>query len=128
MRSQALGQIQNESKHRIAERLGAWGTFPSSQHFKRVKGVLKLQDGTRKSDKQFTHSHKPAQNQQTSWLAQSWNTFGVRMSHRRPRIHKTHHGPNLAEATTFPHILYSAPPYRTGIRMAFCFETPKGES
>jgi hypothetical protein len=32
--------------------------------------VLELWDGTRKSDKQFIHSHKPTQSQQTSWLTQ----------------------------------------------------------
>jgi hypothetical protein len=32
----------------------------------------------------------------------SWNTFGARTSHGQPWIHKTHHGPDLGEATTFP--------------------------
>ncbi len=35
-----------------------WGTFLSSQHFG-GRGVLELQDGTRKIDKQFNYSHKP---------------------------------------------------------------------
>jgi hypothetical protein len=26
------------------------------------------------------------------------------MNHERPRTHKTYHGPDLEEATTFPHI------------------------
>jgi hypothetical protein len=74
------------------ERSGAWGTFPSSQHFRGVEGRAGVLDGTRKSDKQFTHSHKPAQNQQTSWLAQGWTTLGAKSSHGRPQTHKTHHG------------------------------------
>jgi hypothetical protein len=90
--------------------------------------MLELQDGTKKSDKQFTHSHKLAQNQQTSWLAQGWGTFGARMSHERPWTHKTHHSQDSGEATTFPHIVYSAPPRGSGIRMAFCPEIAKAGS
>jgi hypothetical protein len=77
--------------------------------------MLELQDGTRKNDKQFARSHKPAPNQQTSWLAQGYRTFGAKTSHGQPRIHKTHHGPDLGEATTFPHIVYFAPPCGNGI-------------
>ncbi len=90
--------------------------------------MLELQDGTRKSDKQFTHSSKPAQNQQTSWLAQGWNTFGAKTSNGRLQTHKIHHGPDSGEATTFPHIVYFAPPRGSGIRMVFCPGTPKWES
>jgi hypothetical protein len=73
----------------------------------------------------FIHSNKPAQNQQTSWLTQGWSTFGARKNHGQPRTHKTHHNLDLGEATTFPHIIYSAPPRGSGIRMAFCLGTPK---
>ncbi len=37
----------------------------------------------------------------------SLNTFGARTNHRQPRTHKTHHGPNLGEAITFPLIVFS---------------------
>jgi hypothetical protein len=90
--------------------------------------MLEFWGGTKKSDKQITHSSKLAQNQQISWLAQSWNTFGARMNHMQPWTHKTHHSLDSGEATTFPHIVYSAPPRGSGIRMTFCFETPKWES
>jgi len=30
----------------------------------------------------------------------SWNNFGARMNHEQTHIHKTHHSPNLEEATT----------------------------
>ncbi len=40
----------------------------------------------------------------------------------------THHGPDSGEATTFPHILYSALLRRGYIRMTFCPGTPKVES
>jgi hypothetical protein len=67
----------------------------------------------------FNHSHKPAQNQTTSWLVHSWNTFSARTSNGQTQIHKIHHGPNLGEATTFPLIvlLYASPrsPHPNGL-------------
>ncbi len=83
--------------------------------------------GTRKNDKQFNHSHKPAQNQTTSWLVLSWSTFGTRTNHEQTRTHKIHHGLDLKEAT-FPLIVYFVPGHGTDIQMAFCPETPKWES
>jgi hypothetical protein len=50
----------------------------------------------------FYYSHKPGTNQTTSWLVHNRNTFGAWMSHGHTRTHKTHHGPDLGEATTFP--------------------------
>jgi len=46
-------------------------------------------------------------NQTTNWLVHNWNTFGAQMNHMHTRIHKTHHGPNLEKATTFPLIVFS---------------------
>ncbi len=40
----------------------------------------------------------------------------------------THHGPNSGEATTFPHIVFSAALRRSYIQMAFFPKTPKWES
>jgi hypothetical protein len=84
--------------------------------------------GLRRVTSNFIHSHKPAQNQQASWLAQGWSTFGAKKSHGRPRTHKTHRGSDSGEATTFPHIIYYAPPHMSGIQMVFCLGTPKWES
>ncbi len=42
--------------------------------------------------------------------------------------HKTHHAPNSGEATTFPHIVFSATPHRDYIQMALFPRTPKLES
>jgi hypothetical protein len=42
--------------------------------------------------------------------------------------HKTHHGPNSGEATTFPHIVFSAAHSGGYIQMAHFVETPKMES
>jgi hypothetical protein len=53
----------------------------------------------------------------------SWNTFGVRTSHRQTRTHKTHHGLDLGESTTFPLILYFVPLHEAHIQMTFCPES-----
>ncbi len=50
-------------RQKTTERLGARGTLPSFQHFKGQKGVLELQDGTKKSDKLFIHLHESTSNQ-----------------------------------------------------------------
>jgi hypothetical protein len=42
--------------------------------------------------------------------------------------HKTHHGPDSGEATTFPHIVFSTPLRRDYIQMALFPGTPKLES
>jgi hypothetical protein len=42
--------------------------------------------------------------------------------------HKTHHGPDSGEATTFPHIVFSAARHRGYIQMAQIPGTPKLES
>jgi hypothetical protein len=83
--------------------------------------------GTRKGDKHqlLTRTYT---NQTTSWLVHSLNTFGARMSHRQIQIHKTHHGPDLGEATTFSLIVYYVPLHEAHIQMAFCLKTPKSES
>ncbi len=35
------------------------------------------------------------------------STFGVKTNHGQPQTHKTHHGPDLGEATTFPFPVFS---------------------
>jgi hypothetical protein len=50
------------------------------------------------------------------------------MSHRQTRTHKTHHGPNLGESTTFPLIIYYMLGHKTKTQMSFCLETLKCES
>jgi len=42
--------------------------------------------------------------------------------------HETHHGPDSGEATTFPHIVFSAPHFGDYIQMALFPGTPKLES
>jgi hypothetical protein len=40
-------------------------------------------------------------------------------------FHKTHHGPNLGEATTFPFIVFSLLGHGAYTHMSFCLRTPK---
>jgi hypothetical protein len=54
-----------------------------------------------------------------------WNIFGVKTNHEQTRTHKTHHGPGLREATTFPLIIYFVTGHGTNFQMAFCLEIPK---
>ncbi len=68
----------------------------------------------------LNHSHEHAQNQTTSWLVHSWSTFDARTSHGQTHIHKTHHSPNLGEATTLPLIVYYVPLHEAHIQMTFC--------
>jgi hypothetical protein len=58
----------------------------------------------------------------------SWNIFGARMSHKQIRIHKTHHGLDSGEATTFPLIAYHVVGHKTSIQMSFDPMNPKWES
>jgi hypothetical protein len=79
---------------------------------------------TRESNKLYSLTQtciKPT----TKWLIHILEHLGVRTSHEQLWTHKTHHGPNSGEATTFPHIVFSAPFHGTYIQMAFCPKTPK---
>jgi len=54
----------------------------------------------------------------------SWSIFGAQMSHGHMRIHKTHHDPDLGEATTFVLIVFSVINHGGYIQMWFCPRTP----
>ncbi len=127
-RSQLLEGPKCESQTKNNGKAKSRGTLIGSQHFRGQRGMLELQHGTKKSDKQFNYSFKFTSNQPSHWLVLYWSTFGARISHKRLRTHKTHHGPNSKETTTFPHIVYSTPFHKGYIQMAFCPGTPKGES
>jgi hypothetical protein len=47
------------------------------------------------------------------------------MNHEQTRAHKTHHGLNLKETTTFPLILFSMLSHRAYTQMSFFSDTPK---
>jgi hypothetical protein len=55
-----------------------------------------------------------------------WNTFSAKTSHRQPWTHKTHHGPDSGEATTFPHIVFYASFRGTYIQMVFLSRDSQG--
>ncbi len=55
----------------------------------------------------------------------SWSIFSARTNHGQTQIHKTHHGPNLREATTFPLIIFFMPCFKACTQMSFCPETTK---
>jgi hypothetical protein len=80
--------------------------------------------GTRKNVKHQLLTHT-CTNQTTSWLVRSLNVFDAWMSHKQTQTHKTHHGPHLGEATTFPFIIYYVPNHETNSQMTFCLRTPK---
>jgi hypothetical protein len=83
--------------------------------------------GIRKNDKHQLLT-QTCTNPTTSWLVHSLNAFGARTNHGQAWTHKTHHGPDLGEATTFPLIKYSMPGHGTGTQMSFYPRTPKWES
>jgi hypothetical protein len=49
------------------------------------------------------------------------------MNHEQTPTHKTHHGLDLGEATTFPLIVLFVLGHGVNTQMAFCPETPKWE-
>jgi hypothetical protein len=98
-----------------------------SQHFKGVEGHARAPGWDSEELTSFNYSHEPVQTNMR-WLMHSWSTFGAMTSHGQPQTHKTHHSPNLGEATTFPLIVYFAPFYEGHIQMTFCLGTPKWES
>ncbi len=55
----------------------------------------------------------------------NWNIFGAWMNHEQTRIHKTHHGPDLREVTTFPFIVFFVLGHGACIQMSFCPKTLK---
>jgi hypothetical protein len=93
-----------------------------------TRGMLELWDGTKTNDNLLITLSQICIQPTASWLVHIREHLGVRTSHGRLWIHKTHHGPNLGEATTFPHIVFFASLRGTYIRMAFCLGTPKEES
>jgi len=103
------------------------GTLLGSQHFGGGRGACwnsGMGLGRMTSINYSQDLHKT----NTRWLMHSWSTFGAKTSHEQTWIHKTHHNPNLGEATTFPLIVYFVPLHDAHIQIAFCPRTPKWES
>jgi hypothetical protein len=86
-----------------------------------VEERARAPNGARKNDKQLIHSLEFTQTKQHVGYNIIWALLVL-------GPHKTHHGPNLGEATTFPFIVSSAILHGGHIQMAFCPRTPKWES
>ncbi len=56
----------------------------------------------------------------------SLSIFGARTNHGQTRTHKTHHGPDLREAITFPLIIYFVSLCEAHIQMAFVLRLSNG--
>ncbi len=100
---------------------------PDFQHYKGVEGHAKspgirLGRGTRRSS---LNLHPK---QTTKWLVHIREHPWVLGQTTCTLTHKTHHGPDSREATTFPHIVFSATLRGGYIQMALFFGTPKLES
>jgi hypothetical protein len=100
---------------------------PDFQHYRGVEGRarspgIRLGRGTRRSSL-ILHPK-----QTTKWLVHIREHPWVLGQATGTLTHKTHHGPDSGEATTFPHIVFSATLHGGYIQMAFFLGTPKLES
>ncbi len=83
--------------------------------------------GIRLGRGQAIHLLKSTSKPTTSWLELILHPLGVGTSQGQPWTHLTHHGPDSGEATTFPHIIFSAARGGGYIQMAFFLKTSKLE-
>jgi len=100
---------------------------PDFQHYKGVEGRarsprIRLGRGTSRSS---LNLHPK---QTTKWLVHIPGHPWVLGQATGTSDHKTHHGPDSGEATTFPHIVFSAPHFGDYVQMALFPGTPKLES
>jgi hypothetical protein len=107
--------------------IGTRKGVPDFQHYKGVEGHAKSPEirlGRRTSRSSLILHPK----QTTKWLVYIREHPWVLGQATGTLDHKTHHGPDSREATTFPHIVFSAPHFEDYIQMAFFPATPKLES
>jgi hypothetical protein len=107
----------------IGTRKGA----PNFQHYKGVEGRARS-PGVRLGRRTSRSSLILHLKQTTKWLAYIREHPWVLGQATSTLDHKTHHGPDLGEATTFPHIVFSVPHFGDYIQMALFPGTPKLES
>ncbi len=124
--SQFFEGLKCESQIENIGRIRSWGTFPGSQHYGGVEGCVGAPRWDQEEVTSFNHSHGPAQNQHKVVSAQLEH-FWCQDEPRATWTHKTHHGADLGEATTFPLIVYSMPLHGGHIQMTFCLGTSKWE-
>ncbi len=100
------------------------GTLLGSQHFGGRGTCQNSRMGPRRlTSTSITHTDLNKPNNKL--VSAQLEHFGAWMIHRQTWTHKTHHGPNLQEATTFPLIIYYVPGHKTSIQMSFCHGSPK---
>ncbi len=117
MHSQLLTRLKSESKYKTSE---GGGVRARSLTHNTLRGRGACQSsgmGLGRVDK-LIHSHGPAHNPHKVISAQLEHQRCQDES-RATRTHKTHHSPDLGEATTFPLIVYFAPLHGAYIQMAF---------
>jgi hypothetical protein len=121
MHSQLLEGLKCESKWKTAEE-GRVEMRSLAHNTWRGKGACWSSGmGLGRIDK-LIHSHS-LHTTHTKWLMHSWSTFGARTA-TVTRTHKTHRGPDLEEATTFPLIVFFATLRGDYIQMALFPGTP----
>jgi hypothetical protein len=100
---------------------------PDFQHYKGVEGRARS-PGIRVGRRISRSSLIPHPKQTTKWLVYIREHPWVLGQATGTLDHKTHHDPDSGEATTFPHIVFSAPHFGDYIQMARFPGTPKLES
>jgi hypothetical protein len=88
------------------------------------RGMLELWVGTRRVTS-INYSHGLTQNQTQCGYCMLEH-FWCEVEARTTQTHKTHHGLDLGEATTFPLIVYFVPLHEAHIQMAFISRLPSG--
>ncbi len=122
-RSQLLEGPKCESQTKNNVKAKSRGTLPGSQHQKGVEGRVRASRWDQEELTSFTYSHGPTQNRHEVVNAQLEHLW-CQDEPCATRIYKTHHGPDLGEAATFPFIVFSAPLHGGHIQMTFCPEIP----
>ncbi len=100
----------------IAER-GPRKGVPDFQHYRGVEGRARS-PGIRLGRRFSRSSLNLHQNKPPKWLDHFLGHLGVLGQATGTLDHKTHHGPDSREATTFPHIVFSVTLYGGYIQMA----------
>jgi hypothetical protein len=100
---------------------------PDFQHYKGIEGRARS-PGIRLGRGFSRSSLNLHQKQTTKWLVHILGHPWVLGQAMGTLDHKTHHGPDSGEATTFPHIVFFPPVRRDYIQMAIFPRTPKLES
>jgi hypothetical protein len=109
------------------QKVETWRHTPGFQLYKGVEGRVGS-PGIRLGRWFSKSSLNLHQNKPPTWLVHNSGHPWVLGQATGTLDHETHHGPDSGEATTFPHIVFSAPRFGDYIQMALFPGTPKLES